>query len=253
MGRFIGRVLVAAVVAGLGSPARAGGDEKAKAILARAIKALGGEENLEKITAYTVKSAGTIRFGGSSNYSFTSKATVQGLDKIRSDFEGHFDGKRLKGITVLAGDKGWHKFAGKDRNMDHDGVATEKRNVYLQVVPGTLVPLKGRGFKVCSGGQARLAGKPADILKVTGPDGKDFELFIDRKSGLPVKLVAHFVGYKGEEFTIETTYADYRRFGAIRKATRFVTTRAGEPYLEQEVTEFRLLAHVDPLTFAEPQ
>jgi hypothetical protein len=253
MERFIGRALVAAVVAALGSPAWTGEDEKAHAILAKAIKALGGEENLGKIKAYTVKSEGTVRFGGSANYAFTSQATVQGLQHIRSDFEGEFSGNKLRGVTVLAGDKGWHRFGERDLHMDREAVATEKRNVYLQVVPGTLVQLKGPGFKIRSAGEAKVAGKPAAILKVTGPDRKDFELYFDKKSGLPVKMVAQFVGFKGEEFTIETTYSDYRRFGGIRKATRFVTRRAGEPYLEQLVTDFRPLTHVDPVTFAQPQ
>jgi hypothetical protein len=253
MARFIGAVLVAAVLSALGGPARSGGDQDVNAILDKAIKALGGEERLGKLKAYTVKAKGTARFGGSADSAFTSRATVQGLDHLRSEFQGELGGNQVKGVTVLAGDKGWRKFGDMNVDMDKETVANEKRNVYLQVVPGTLLPLKGKGFKVQAAGEEKVAGKPAAVLKVTGPDGKDFKLFFDKKSGLPVKLVAKFVGFMGEEFTIETTYADYKDFGGYRKATRIATRRGGEPYLDQQVTEFRVLFQVDPKTFARPQ
>ena len=60
------------------------------------------------------------------------------------------------------------------------------------------------------------------MLKVTGPDGKDFTLCLDKESGLPVKLVAKVLSFQGEEYTSETTYADYKDFGGIKKATKVV-------------------------------
>jgi hypothetical protein len=252
MVRFIGAVCVAAVVIGLTSSTRAGGDKDANAILAKAIKALGGEEKLSKIKAYTVKGKGTISIGGDDN-PFTSQATVQGLDHIRSEFEGEFGGMKVKGITVLAGDKGWRKFGDMDLDMDKEAVAGELRNVYLQVVPGLLVPLKGKGFEIQTAGEDKVAGKPAVGLKVTGPDGKDFKLYFDKESGLPVKMVAKVLGFMGEEFTQENTYSDYKDFDGTRRATKIVSKRDGEPFLSQEITGFRVLDKVEPKTFTQPQ
>ena len=39
-----------------------------------------------------------------------------------------------------------------------------------------------------------MKGKPAAALKVTGPDGKDFTLYFDKESGLPVRMVAKVIG-----------------------------------------------------------
>ena len=40
-----------------------------------------------------------------------------------------------------------------------------------------------------------------NIKQVTGPDGKVFNLYVDKESGLPVKLVNRVMGVQGREFT----------------------------------------------------
>src|SRR4029450_3946468 len=104
-------------------------------------------EKLGAIKAATWKIKGKINFGGNEN-EFNSAVTVQGLDHYRSEFESQFGDNKFKGVTVVSGDKGWRKFADNSMMLEKDGLANEKRNVYLQVVPMTLVPLKGKGFKV---------------------------------------------------------------------------------------------------------
>ena len=87
------------------------------------------------------------------------------------------------------------------RGVDEAGgraLANQKRDVYLQIVPEMVVPLKGEGFKVESAAEEKVGGKPAAVLKVTGPDGKEFQLFFDKESGLPVKLTATVAGFQGE-------------------------------------------------------
>jgi hypothetical protein len=251
MKRFLGAVLLTALAFGPARPGRAD-DKDVQAVLDKAIKALGGEEKLAAVKAATWKAKGKISFGGSDN-EFTMTTTAQGLDHVRSEFAGEFAGSKVKGVSVLSGDKGWRSFADSVDELDKDGVASEKRNLYLQLVPATLVPLKGKGFKVEAAGTEKVGGKPAAVLKITGPDGKDFKLFFDEASGLPVKQVAKVVGFMNDEYTQETTFSDYKDFGGIKKATKVASTRDGEKFIEQEITEFKPLDKVDPKTFAEPK
>jgi hypothetical protein len=223
----------------------------AKAILDRAIKALGGEEKLGK-AAFTWRTRGTITISGDDN-EFTSRATAQGLGRYRSAFEGEFGGNKVSGVTVINGSKGWRKFGDMGGELDRASLASEKRNLYLQLVPMAPVLLKGKGFKVEAAAEEKVAGRPAAVLQVTGPDGKDFKLYFDRTSGLPVKLVARVRGFMGEEFTQESTYGAYKDFGGIKKATKIESKRDGEKFINQEVTEFKVLTKVDPKTFAEPE
>ena len=249
MKQVIGAAVLAALV--WGGVARVE-DKDATAVLDKGIKALGGADKLAKVKAFTVKGKGTITFGCADN-SFTSRATVQGLDRHRGEFEGEFGGTKVKGVTVLNGDKGWRKFGDIGGPLSKEELANEKRTVYLQVVPATLLPLKGKGFKVEAAGSEKVGDRPAAVLKVTGPDGKDFRLYFDKESGLPVKLVAKVAGFMGDEFTQETTFGGYKDFGGIKKATKVVSKRDGEKFLSQEVTEFKVLDKVDPKTFAEPK
>jgi hypothetical protein len=248
---FLGAVFVAVVVTSPGRPARADAKE-AQALLDKAIKALGGEAKLGQVKAATWKGKGKITFGDNAN-EFTSQVTVQGLDHFRQEFEGEFGGNKVKGVTVLAGDKGWRKFGDMSIDMDKDAVANEKRTVYLQVIPVTLVPLKDKGFKIDTAGEEKVGGKSAAGITATGPDGKEFKLYFDKDSGLPVKLVAKVVGFMGDEFTQETTFDNYKDFGGIKKATKVENRRNGEKFLEQEITEFKVLDKVDPKTFTQPQ
>jgi hypothetical protein len=249
---FIGAVLATVLAAGLGLPARADDDKDTKAVLDKAIKALGGEEALAKAKAATWKSKGKITFGGNDS-DFTSETTIQGIDHLRNEFEGEFGGNKVKALGVLAGDKGWRQFGDNKMELEKDALANEKRTVYLLVVPVTLLPLKDKGFKVEAAAADKAGDKPAVALKVTGPDGKDFTLAFDRESGLPVKMVAKVLDFMGNEFTQETTYGEYKDFQGIKKATKIENKRDGQKFVVQEISAFKVLDKVDPKTFEEPK
>ena len=179
---------------------------------------MGGAEKLGKVNAFTWEGTGTMTFNGIDN-DFNSIVTIKGLDQ----FKRVFSNDRYTGIVVLDGAKGWRKFGDYPGELEGELLASEKRNVYYQVVPITLVALKGNGFKYEAGGEEKVGDKTAVILKVTGPDGKDFTLSLDKQTGLPLKLVGKLVGYKGGEYIAETTFADYKDFNGIKKATKVET------------------------------
>jgi hypothetical protein len=252
MTRFIGLALTVSYTLGLATASRAADEKEAKAVFDKAIKAMGGEEKLAKVKAATWKSKGTITFGDQGN-EFTSETTVQGIDHLRNEFEGEFGGNKFKGVTVLAGDKGWRDFGGNASEMDKDALANEKRNAYLQSVPIMLLPLKEKDFKIESAKEEKVNDKAAAVIKVTGPDGKDFTLYFDKESGLPVKSVAKVIDFMGDEFTQDTTYADYKEFGGVKRATKIMSTRNGEKFLDLVISDFKVLDKVDAKTFTEPK
>jgi len=251
MKRFHAAMLLAAAVGLVGTSIRAD-EAQVKQVLDKAIKALGGEEKLSKAENITWKSKGKITIEGNQN-EFSSEATAQGFDHFQSMFEGEFNGNKVKGVAVLNGEKGWRKFGDQSMDMDPDAVKNEKRTVYLMVVPATIVPLKSKGFKVESAPDESINGKPAAALKVTGPDGKDFTLYFDKESGLPVRLVGKVIGFNGEEYLQESTFSDYKDFGGFKKASKTSMKRDGESFVESEITDFKVLDKVPAETFAEPK
>jgi hypothetical protein len=245
MRRLIASGFVTVFLSAVASPVRADADKDAKAILDKAIKALGGEEKLSAAKAITWKSKGSF---GENN--FTSQTTAQGLDHYHGEFEGNFGGNEVKGVTVLNGDKGWRKVGRQPMDLD---VANEKRNIYLQIIPVVLLPLKDKSYKVEPAGEEKVADKPAVGLKITPPDGKEFTMYFDKESGLPVRQVAKVVGFGGDEFTQDVTFGDYKDFSGIKRATKIEGKRNGEKFIEIEITDFKVLDKVDPKTFAEPE
>ena len=76
MKRLLSVSLLAVLTSGVATWSRA--DEKdTKAIIDKGIKALGGEEKLTKAEAYSLKSKGTISFGGNES-EFTSPCDPSG-------------------------------------------------------------------------------------------------------------------------------------------------------------------------------
>ena len=247
--RFVSGLLASLVLLIGSSFAHA--EDGAPAILDKAIKALGGQEQLSKVKAISLKAKGTINLMGDDN-PFSVSVILQGLDHSKQEFEGEFGGNKIKGGSILDGNKGWRTFAGMTMELEGDELNEAKRTQYLQVMAMNPTILKGNGFKVASAPSEKVGDKTALGLKVTGPDGKTCTLYIDEASGLPVKMVAK-VKFQAEEFTQSTTYADYKDFQGIKKATKMESTRDGNKFQTQEVTEFKILDSVDPKTFAEPK
>jgi hypothetical protein len=239
------------MAAGLGDPARAD-EQEAKSVVDRAIKAMGGEEKLSGVKAFSAKGKGTITIDGT-DIDFTFEMTAQGIEKYRSSYEGEVGGNKFDGATVLDGDKGWKKAEQEVKKLTGENLATEKRNAYLDIVPILLVPLKGKGFKVDSAAEEKVGDKPASVVRVTGPEGKDFTLYFDKESGLPVKMVGEVADDEGQVEIHETTFEDYKEFEGIKVATRSSIKRAGKRFIEVERMEFKTLAEVEPSTFAEPK
>jgi hypothetical protein len=251
MKRLLPGLFAATLLALVAGPSPAD-DKDTTAILDKAIKALGGQDKLSKARALSWKAKGTLTIMDN-EIKFNSKVTVQGLDQRRSEFEGDFMGNQIKGVTVVNGKKGWRKIAGMDMEMDEKALANEKRSIYLQVSPITILPLKGKGFKVESAGEEKVGGKAAVVLKVTGPDGKDFKISFDKESGLPVKLVARVAAFGNQQFDQETIFSGYKDFGGIKVATKVENKRDGETFGKQEISDFKAQAKVDDKTFAEPE
>jgi hypothetical protein len=240
-----------ATVCDLSSSAQAD-DAKVTQILDKAFAALGGKDKLAKVDAVTWKAKARITIEGNEN-EMSIEGTVQGIDHYRSEFEGDFNGNTFKGQTVLKGDKGWRKFGDMVMELDGDALANEKRMVYLAAAHTTLKPLTMKGFKVEAAGEEKVGGKLAVGLKVTPPDGKEFTLYFDKESGLPVRQMAKVQGWQGDEYTQESTFTDYKDFGGLKMATKVSIKRDGADFVSQEVTEFKFLDKAPAGAFDEPK
>lgn len=251
MTRFTSTILTVALVLGIGKLALSD-EPDSKAVIDKAVAALGGAAKLNGVKAVSWKTKGKLTLQDNEN-TISTKVIAQGLDHFRQEFEGEFNGAPVKGVTILNGDKGWRKFGEETNSLEDQNLANQKRVVYLQLVPEMPTLLKGAGFKVDAAEEEKVGGKPAVMLKVTGPDGKDFQIFFDKESGLPLKTKATVAGRQGNESTQDTTFGDFKDFNGIKRATKVETKRNGKKFIESEITDFKVLDKVDPKTFEEPK
>jgi hypothetical protein len=243
--------MVAGLMLSATGPARTADKEDTQAILDKAIKALGGEKNLAKVKAATWKTKGKIYFMDNEN-PFTTESSYQAPDRYRSMFEGDFGGNTIKAVAVVNGDKGWRHFMDNTEELDKEHLANEKRQVSFQWVPTTILPLRGKEYKVESIPEEKVDGKPAVGIQATDKNGKSFKLYFDKESGLPVKLAAKSVDFMDTEFNLEVFFSNYKEVDGIKKAMKILQKRDGEKMMEQEITEFKVKDKLDDKLFEKP-
>src|SRR5262249_28174352 len=101
---------------------RSSTDPAARAVIDRAIKAMGGEEKLtQALKGCTWKTRGILNIGGGDN-PISTDSTLAGLDKYRYKFKAEFGGMEIEGVAVLNGDKGVGSFNGNEMGFDQDAV-----------------------------------------------------------------------------------------------------------------------------------
>ena len=243
------RLMLAVVILSANAATRA--DDAAKAIVTQGIAALGGEAKLSQAKGLKWKAATKVTIEGDDHDMMIEHAS-QGLTKSRSHVAGEINGNDFDVTTVIDGKKGWRNFP-EVNDLDVDGVTNEKRNLYLQVIPITLIPLLGEDFQIDASGEEKVDGKPANVLKVVGPDKKTFRLMFDKATGLPVKMVATVVGFGGDDYDQVTLFKDYKEMGGIQKASKLEVLRNGDPFLNATVKEFQVVDSLPAETFTEPK
>ena len=93
-------------------------DEKARAVVNKAIKAMGGEKKLAKHQAFRSKEAGTY-YGMGEGIPYTGVYAVQWPGQFSMEIEGVF-------TIVLNKDKGWVKSTGNTVEMPEEQLKKQK-------------------------------------------------------------------------------------------------------------------------------
>src|SRR5437870_10181397 len=150
-------VLGQLLIAGVGLQADDQAD--AKAIIDKAIKAMGGEEKLAKYKATTSKGKGKGNILGN-ELDFTFEAAAQPPKQFRRRIALDINGTKFERIDVVNGDKGWFSTMGNTEDMSPDQLTAEREDLYAGWV-ATLVPLKEPAFKLSPVPEAKVGDRPA--------------------------------------------------------------------------------------------
>src|SRR6516225_4255275 len=135
-------------------PVRGQDDAQLREIIAKAIKAHGGADNLTKLKASVSKTKGKY-YGMGDGIDYTGETSVQLPDRIRNEVEADVNGQKFKFEQVVDGDKGWMKFGDNTEELNKEMLEEAKEEMNATQI-GHLVALTGKDYKLSTLGESKV-------------------------------------------------------------------------------------------------
>jgi hypothetical protein len=245
MRKTLGILIVATLFLAWSGVAQSGGDDEARAVITKAIKAAGGEKALQKHRAATWTETGTY-YGMGKGLPFTGKYSVVVPDKFRMEIEGIF-------TLVFNGDKGWISAGGETKEMDEQQFSAQKNDHRAGYI-NTVLPLKDKAFTLTMLPEAKVDDKPAVGVKVTRKGYPEVKLYFDKQSSLLVKSEwpSKAAEMKYKDVTATMYFSKFKEIDGAQVPTHLVLKRDGELFVEADVTEMKAVGKLDDSVFAKP-
>jgi hypothetical protein len=254
MRRALYPLLSAAFLLGFAVQARAA-DDDVKAILARAIKAHGGEEALVKYKAGQTKLKGKLVLPQIGETDFSQESAFMLPDKFKEILDFELAGKKVHVATIVNGDK-----ISIEPSVDGQVTAVEitdkikeavKEQEYMMKASRLVALLKEKEFELAPLGEVKVEGKPAVGVRVSSKGHKDISLFFNKDTNLIVKVERRSADpMSGKEFTEERIVVEYEKTKeGIPLPKKVLVKHDGEKHVDAEVVEAKWLEKLDDSEF----
>jgi hypothetical protein len=232
------------------APAAARAADEPKDILAKAIKAHGGEDALTKYKATQLKTKGKIDVPGVGEIEFTQETAYMIPDKFRDTMEFKAAGQNFTVFTLINGDKITFELNGKAMDLP-DSAKDSLKDVGHLLQVGRLVPLKDKPYELSIIGEDKVEGKKVVGVRVSAKDKKDVSMYFDKETGLIAKIEYRTAEpMTGKEVTEERIIAEYGKDkNGIPTPKKVIVKHDGKQFLEAEILELTLLEKIDDSEF----
>lgn len=247
---FLG--LAVCLMLGTSSPARADAQADARAIVEKAVKAMGGQEKLARLNTCTLKGKGSIDAGQQAT--FTEEASLRWPDYYHFDIDFDFGGQKIKEVFVIAGNKGWIKI-NEDINMEMPAelLATMKDYFYALMLPTNPAELLGKDYTLSPLGEIKVGDRVAVGVQATRKGRRDVNVYFDKENGLPVKGETNAPKIEGgQDVSQEFLLTEYKDMDGVQFATKLHWNQDGKKFVEREYAELKPQDKIDDSTFAKP-
>lgn len=245
---------VAVVVLLLAGVGWADEDKDARALLDRAIKAMGGEKVLAAEGSLSGRSKGSVVLNNVTMPA-SNEWTVQGTDRLLWKTEVTLNDKPVKVTVGLSGGKAWVQ--GGDAKANDAPKEYQKPLVQafaaLRIVE-TLLPLRDKGVKLSPLGEVKIGDRAAVGVKVARKGQPEMDLYFDKQSHLPIeaKIRLKDAGSGSEDVEYVGRFSEYKKFGERMHFTRIKMERDGKEVLDMERSDIKAGDKLDDVTFAKP-
>ena len=218
-------------------------DAKMREIVARAIKAHGGD-NLEKLKGSIAKTRGKLL-----DLDYTSETELQLPDRLRTVAES----KLGKFVQVLNADKGWIKLGDLGRECVKEEMDELREQLNARQI-SRLSVLTDSEYKLSPLGEEKIDDRTVIGVRVEHKGFRDISLYFDKETNLLVKMETRIKDplRGGEEIAAETLYNDYKNVDGVMTAHKVTIKWDGKVYIEDEVTEMKYSEKIDDSVFEKP-
>ena len=226
-------------------------DDDAKAIIAKAIKAHGGEEYLTKNKAARMQNKGKLTIPGVCESEFTQDLAYMLPDKLKDTLELNIGGQKISIVTVMNGDKLSIEAAGKAVDVTDDIKKAMKDAQHMLAISRMVPLLKDKSYELSVFGEAKVEDKPAIGIVVASKGKKDITLFFDKKTNLLAKIEHRTVeAATGNEIGEERIILEYKNNkDGIPIPKKVLVKHDGKTFLEAETLESTMLEAIDEAEF----
>jgi len=234
----------------LGTSLRAA-DDQPKDVIAKAIKAHGGEEMLTKNKAGSSKGKGKITIPGVGEVAFTQETSHMLPDKFKESIEFSINGQNISILTLVNGDKTIVEANGAAVDLDDNTKETIKDVGHLLKI-GKLVALAtDKGYELSLIGEDKVEDKPAIGIRVVTKGKKDVNLYFDKKTYLLVKLEYRSTDpFTKNEINEERIIAEYGKTkDGLPVPKKVIVKHDSKTFLEVELSDVQLLEKLDDSDF----
>ena len=225
---------------------------EARAIIAKAIQAQGGEENLAK--QKIVRQKGTYRrfIDATQGKMLVSwEQITQEPDRVKNVQEAEVDGQKMSMTVVLKGDQGWMSMNGQTQTMDKEMLAGTKEDLYADGI-SSLLPLKEKQYQLSAQAEVKVSGRPAVGVRVAAMGHPDVRLYFDKENGLLVKRERRVEDGNGGQVTEIFYFTDYQETDHVKLPRKIVSFADDKQMAELLITEVQFLDKIADKEFDKP-
>lgn len=224
--------------------------DEPKDVIAKAIKAHGGEEFLSKNKAGQTKSKGKITLPGVGEAEYSQEVAYMLPDKFKDQMELKVAGQTLNILTIINGDK---------VTLEVNGMAIDEAKKVKEALADAghvmdvcrMVTLKDKAYELSTIGEDKVEGKKVVGVRVSKKDQKDVGLYFDKETGLLAKVEFRTTDQAtGNEVTEERLPSDYaKNKDGVPVPKKIVVKRDGKTFIDAEVLETKYAEKLDDSEF----
>lgn len=245
-------VLAAMIVASLsGGAAPNTPEQEARAIIEKAVQALGGEKEAVKLQTMRMKAQGSLKINDA-EATFSLEFIVHTPGRAKMDMDVTFGDAKINMIRVRNRDQGWETINGQMRAFKQRNADEILAWGQLFDVRGLLPLLKDKAYQLSPLGEIKVNDRPAVGVKAAAKGQTDIDLYFDKSSMLLVKSARWSYTLTEAEVNLEVFYSDYKKVDGIPQPWKHKLLHDGKKFIEMEMTEIRLVDRIDDEEFAKP-